>query len=148
QIDRIRSFTAFILSRTAFTMFVNLLVTEERMPDSTVAKYDLMAFQVVEMRFLELLMCLWVASFIPWKSSVTSALMNCSAFLKLFLIQSQTAPTMVLTVFSALSMADFMLSKLFVTRSVIGLSTAVNTDLMASQMLVKKALIAFQTAMV
>src|SRR5690554_5983950 len=44
--------------------------------------------------------------------------------------------------FSALSMADFMLSKLFVTRPVIGLSAAANTDLMAFQMLVKKALIA------
>src|SRR5690554_5983949 len=98
QMDRIRSFTAFILSRTAFTMFVNLLVTEERMPDSTVAKCDLMAFQIVEMRFFELFICFWIASFIPWKSSVTSALRNCSAFLKLFLIQSQTAPTMVLTV--------------------------------------------------
>src|SRR5690606_9600403 len=123
-------------------------VTEERMPDSTVEKCDLMAFQIVEMGFFELFICFWFASSIPWKSSVTSALRNCSAFLTLFLIQSQTAPTMVLTVFSALSMADFMLSKLFVTRSVIGLSTAVNTDLMASQMLVKKALIAFQTAMV
>src|SRR5690606_41079454 len=67
QMDRIRSFTAFILSRTAFTMFVNLLVTEERMPDSTVAKCDLMAFQIVEMRFFELFICFWIASFIPWK---------------------------------------------------------------------------------
>src|SRR5690606_24271834 len=105
-------------------------------------------FQIVEMRFFELFICFWIASFIPWKSSVTSALRNCRAFLKVFLIQSQTAPMMVLAAVRAALMLDFMASKFCLTKLAIGLMAAVNTDLMAFQMLVKKALIAFHVEMV
>src|SRR5690606_38388295 len=148
QMDRIRSLTAFSLSRTAFTILENRLVATERMLDSTVPKYDLIAFEIVEMRLFEMFIWFWMAFFIPCKSKVTNDLRNCRAFLKVFLIQSQTAPMMVLAAVSAALMLVFMASKFCLTKLAIGLMAAVNTDLMASQMLKKNSLIAFHVEMV
>src|SRR5690606_6447809 len=129
QMDRIRSFTAFILSRAAFTILEKRLETTERMLDSTVPKYDLIAFQMVVMRLFELLTWFWMASFIPCKSKVTNDLRNFRAFLKVFLIQSQTAPMMVLAAVRAALMLVFIASKFCLTKLAFGLMAAVNTDL-------------------